>query len=194
MSLPRSLSRLRRRKYHCRCRKAACWFVYYVRTFGKVSGLTDQIAKCGCASVVIKVLTQPIVSASCYCADCRSAAQIMEAMPNAPRLREADDGTRVQLFRKDRVDVFQGEHLLREFRLKPDSPTCRVVASCCNSPMFLDFTSGFWVSIYEQRIVQPSSIPARIYKAHSPRFLSKLMLTWATMGFRALKLRKYPAL
>ncbi len=40
---------------------------------------------------------------------------------------------------------------LEEHRLKPDSPTRRVVATCCNSAMFLDFPKGHWLSMYRSR-------------------------------------------
>ena len=34
-----------------------------------------------------------------------------------------------------------GQQYLEEHRLKPESPTRRVIAKCCNSAMFLDFTT-----------------------------------------------------
>lgn len=40
------------------------------------------------------------------------------------------------------------QELLAEHRLTDDSKTRRVVATCCNTPMFLDFTHGHWLSIY----------------------------------------------
>jgi hypothetical protein len=51
----------------------------------------------------------------------------------------ADGGVDYCLYRKDRVKIAQGAHHPREYRLKPESPTRRVAASCCGSPMFLDF-------------------------------------------------------
>ena len=41
-----------------------------------------------------------------------------------------------------------GAGYLEEHRLKPDSPTRRVIATCCNSGMFLDFTKGHWLTMY----------------------------------------------
>jgi hypothetical protein len=42
----------------------------------------------------------------------------------------------------------EGFPRVEEHRLKPDSPTRRVVATCCNSAMFLDVTKGHWLSMY----------------------------------------------
>jgi hypothetical protein len=50
-----------------------------------------------------------------------------------------------------------GLEYLEEHRLKPESPTRRVVATCCNSAMFLDFTKGHWLSMYRNRF--PSGAP-----------------------------------
>jgi hypothetical protein len=44
-----------------------------------------------------------------------------------------------------------GHQYLEEHRLKPDSPTRRVIAKCCNSAMFLDFTRGHWLSMFRNR-------------------------------------------
>ena len=41
------------------------------------------------------------------------------------------------------ASVWFGRHLLRD-----ESSTRRVVASCCASPMFLDFKKGHWLSVY----------------------------------------------
>jgi hypothetical protein len=41
-----------------------------------------------------------------------------------------------------------GQEHLEEHRLEPDSPTRRVIAKCCNSAMFVDFTKGHWVSMF----------------------------------------------
>jgi len=45
----------------------------------------------------------------------------------------------------------KGVEHLRDHRLKKESQTRRVVASCCNSAMFLDFQKGHWFSVYRAR-------------------------------------------
>jgi hypothetical protein len=50
-----------------------------------------------------------------------------------------------------------GQQYLEEHRLKPDSPTRRVMAKCCNSAMFLDFTKGHWLSMFRNRF--PAGAP-----------------------------------
>src|SRR5882762_893181 len=95
-----------------------------------------------------------------------------------------------------------GQEDLEEHRLKPDSPTRRVVATCCNSPMFLDFTKGHWLSIYRKRF--PTDAPPlelrlmtkerRVgveladdlpnYGGRSGKFMLKLIAAWIAMGLR----------
>jgi hypothetical protein len=57
------------------------------------------------------------------------------------------------LYRKDRVKCSKGEQFLQNLRIREGSPTKRVVASCCNSAMFLDFERGHWLSLYRTRFV-----------------------------------------
>ena len=84
---------------------------------------------CRCGQVEMEARGAPILSAECMCASCRSAAERMEALPGAPRLRAATGGTRMELYRKDRVRCLSGAAHLREFRLKETSKTRRVVAT-----------------------------------------------------------------
>ena len=72
-------------------------------------------------------------------------------MPSAPPVLDANGGTGFVLYRKDRIRCIVGAEQLEEYRLKPQSPTRRVIAACCNSPMFLDFTKGHWLTFYRNR-------------------------------------------
>jgi len=96
----------------------------------------ERRISCVCNEVTLHVRGDPIVSAECYCTSCRRAAEFLQRLPSAPRLQESTGATRMKLYRKDRVTCPKGGHLLREYRLAPDSQTRRVVAVCCNSPMF----------------------------------------------------------
>lgn len=156
---------------------------------------------CRCGKVVLSAARFPILAASCYCGSCQQAGRVFENLPSAPQVLDVDGGTPVVVYRKDRVQCKTGEEHLEEFRLKPDSPTRRVVATCCNSPMFLDFTKGHWLSIYRSRF--PGGAPPiemRImtkarragimlrddvpnYVGYPGRFMLKLILAWIAMGF-----------
>jgi hypothetical protein len=109
-----------------------------------------------------------------------------------------EGGTDYVMMRKDRLRCTKGEDLLRAHRLKPDAPTRRVLARCCNSPMFLEFKGGHWLSVYRDRFDAPPSIDLRTmagdrsfadaipaYRAHSASFMWRLFKAWAAMGFRA---------
>jgi hypothetical protein len=106
---------------------------------------------CQCGKVIFSASRSPILAASCYCGSCQQAGREFENLPSAPQVMDADGGTPVVLYRKDRVQCKTGEECLEEHRFKPDSLTRRVIATCCHSPMFLDFTKGHWVSIYRKR-------------------------------------------
>ncbi|MBR0776216.1 hypothetical protein JQ625_15365 [Bradyrhizobium diazoefficiens] len=109
-------------------------------------------ATCACGRVELKGLGKPIVSVVCYCDDCQKGADRIEALPNAPAVRDADGGTAYLLVRKDRFECADGAELLKPYKLKDNSPTNRVVATCCNSAVFANFDRGpFWVSVYRAR-------------------------------------------
>lgn len=159
-------------------------------------------ATCQCGKVKFEAVGPPILTASCYCTSCQEAGRQFEQLASAPPVLDADGGTGVILYRKDRVQCVMGQEYLGERRLKPDSPTRRVVATCCNSPMFLDFTKGHWLSMYRNRF--PAGAPPlemRImtkerrvgveladdlpnYSGYSARFMLKLIAAWIAMGFR----------
>jgi hypothetical protein len=125
-----------------------------------------------------------------------------KARGGPPPLLEPDSGTGMILYRKDRVQCVKGQEYLEERRLKPASPTRRVVATCCNSAMFLDFTKGHWLSMYRKRF--PTDAPPlelrlmtkerRVgveladdlpsYGGRSGRIMLKLIAAWIAMGLR----------
>jgi len=156
----------------------------------------DAIATCQCGKVKVEAAGRPILTASCFCTSCQDAGQRLE------RLLDPDGGTSVILYRKDRVQCVTGRQHLEEHRLKPDSPTRRIVATCCNSAMLLDFTKGHWVSMYRNRFATgapplemrvmtgerrvdtrlPDDVPN--HRRHSVKFMLRLLAAWIAMGFR----------
>jgi hypothetical protein len=96
-----------------------------------------------------------------------------------------DGGVDYALFRKDRLSPLRGMSNLVDRRLTENAPTRRVVATCCNSPMFLDFKPGYWVSVYRSSL--PSQAPSPKMRTYTARFFLKLLGTWVAMGFRRPK-------
>jgi hypothetical protein len=159
-------------------------------------------AICQCGKVKFEAVGPPILTGSCYCTSCQEAGRQLEQLASAPPVLDADSGTGVVLYRKDRVQCVTGQEYLEERRLKPDSPTRRVVATCCNSAMFLDFTKGHWLSMFRNRFptgapplqmrVMTSERRAGIevaddlpnYSGHSGKFMLKLIAAWIAMGLR----------
>src|ERR1700748_1375003 len=105
-------------------------------------------AMCQCGKVKFEAVGPPILTGSCYCTSCQEAGRRFEQLASAPPVLDPDSGTSVILFRKDRVQCVMGQEYLEERRLKPDSPTRRVAATCCNLAMFLDFTKGHLLSMF----------------------------------------------
>jgi hypothetical protein len=149
---------------------------------------------CACGSVAMEAIGKPIMSTECLCTSCRTAADVMEALPGAGRLRESSGGTRMEMYRKDRVRCTKGAAHLREHRLNDTTKTRRVVATCCNTPMFLDFTEGHWIDLYGKLwqegslpplqmrtmtgdLADPSSLPTDVpnLKSHSMGFFVRLV-------------------
>jgi hypothetical protein len=158
---------------------------------------------CQCGEVELELLDDHIVSTECCCTSCREAGSILERLPSAPKLLEESGVTRFVLYRKDRVSCAKGAEELREHRLTPDSKTRRVVATCCNTAMFLDFTSGHWISLYGRRWssaerpaveirTMTSDLPKHVklpgdVSSSQVRLIAKLIGAWVAMGFRTPK-------
>jgi hypothetical protein len=159
-------------------------------------------AMCQCGKVRFETVGPPILTGSCYCTSCQEAGRRFERLASAPPVLDPDSGTGLILYRKDRVQCVMGQQYLQEHRLKPDSPTRRIIANCCNSAMFLDFTKGHWLSMFRNRF--PAGAPPlemrvmtkerRVgveladdlpnYSGHSGKFMLKLIAAWIAMGFR----------
>lgn len=158
----------------------------------------DLILTCPCGRTTIEVVGAPILTASCCCQSCQAAGRQFEAAPGAPQVVRPDGGTDYCLYRKDRVRVARGDEYLEERRLTPSSPTRRVVATCCNTPMFADFTKGHWLSLYrdrfpgdspplEMRVMAKGASPSDglpTYPAYPPSFMLRIMAAWVAMRFR----------
>lgn len=163
------------------------------------NGLT---ASCPCGSVELETTGAPIVSSVCYCKSCQEGSRLIEALPNGRPARGPDGGTAYVVYRKDRVQRSKGSRLLRGYKLTDESPTSRVVAACCDSPMYLDFAKGHWLSVYRTALrgdlprvemrVQTKSAPAGSdlpddvprYPGYGLKFMAKLVAAWIAMLLR----------
>ncbi|MBR0895435.1 hypothetical protein JQ616_10795 [Bradyrhizobium tropiciagri] len=159
-------------------------------------------AACRCGKVELETTGPPILRGICYCASCQEAGRRHQAVSGADAVLADDGGTDYVLYRKDRVRCIKGGELLEARRLKPESPTRRMVARCCETAMFLDFTKGHWLTVYRDRLgngIGPATmrmmtaerpagtiLPDDIanYPGHSGKFVLKLLGAWLAMGFR----------
>ena len=168
---------------------------------------STRTASCACGTVTFALSGAPFLVAECMCSSCRAAGEILQALPGAPPLLDAKHATLTAMYRKDRLACTAGSEMLREFRLRPESPTRRIVATCCNSAMLLDFTKGHWVDVYGARwpeadrpapemrtmagdLPDAAALPGDIpnHRSHSLGFFARLLRTWVAMRFRVPKL------
>ena len=169
--------------------------------------MTHVQLHCSCGESRLDLTGEPVLSVECCCTSCRSAAMRMQTLPGAPRLLTDYGATPLVLYRKDRVHIAAGNERLAGFRLDPKSRTRRVVSTCCNTPVFLDFEPGHWLSLYaslwpketrpvpemrtmtgdlEERSCLPDDVPNP--KAHTVSFFVRLLSAWVLMGFRVPKI------
>jgi hypothetical protein len=159
---------------------------------------------CRCGTVHLELRAEPIISTECHCNSCREASRRLAALPGSGQVAEDNGGTRFVLYRKDRAQVTEGAENLREFRLTDKSTTRRIVAGCCNTPVFLEFKGGHWLSLYanlwpkgtqpplELRTVTGDRSEGRPLDGAVPsgawpttKFYARLLGAWIAMGFKA---------
>jgi hypothetical protein len=159
-------------------------------------------ARCLCGSVELEAIGDPITSTVCYCDSCQEGSRQIEALPNGRPVCDPDGGTAYVLYRKDRVEYPKESQLLWGYKLRDESSTNRVVATRCDSPMFLNFEKGHWLSVYrtalrgdlpplEMRVHTkskpagsdlPNDVPS--YSGYSLKFMAKLFTAWIAMLLR----------
>ncbi|MGO1072893.1 GFA family protein [Lysobacter sp. CA199] len=162
---------------------------------------------CACGQTRLEVRQAPILVSECLCDSCRAAAARLAELPGAGNLLTSYGATASAEYRKDRVRIVSGAEQLGEFRLSPSAGSRRVVARCCNTPVFLEMKGAHWLSLYlhlwpsqsrpkpELRTMTgdladacalPQDIPN--LKTHTPSFYAKLLWAWIAMGFRNPKI------
>lgn len=167
---------------------------------------SSQIVSCRCGQVELRTTGAPIITSCCFCDSCRAAGRTLEHLPGASPVLRPDGGTDFVLMRKN-AQCLRGSELLAEYRLAPESATRRIVATCCNSYMFLDFTPGHWLSMVRDLLPPSTRPPVEVYvmlgdlpegsvpadgvpqaKRFPLRFARKLVFSWVGMGFSRPKI------
>lgn len=107
---------------------------------------------CVCGQVAIEARGAPIACVICHCDDCQEGSRQIGALPNAASIEEPEGGTAYLAYRKDRVRCLRGAALLKPFKIRESSATSRMIASCCNTALFLGFDDAkHWVDLYRSR-------------------------------------------
>ncbi|HEY8574859.1 MAG TPA: hypothetical protein VIL88_00810 [Devosia sp.] len=166
--------------------------------------MNETELSCQCGEVRLAIVGKPITVAECFCNSCREAARRIEGLPGHTQVVGAHGSTHFVLYRKDRTRIVAGWERLRNFRLGPDRQTRRVIATCCNTPVLLEFKGGHWVSLYGNLWHGKDLPPAQLRtvtsdladptvlddavphgRRHTALFFGRLFSAWAAMGFRA---------
>lgn len=161
---------------------------------------------CACGQTRLEVEGRPIESVECCCNSCREAAERMQDLAGAPRILTDSGTTPFVMYRKDRVRFLAGAANLAGFRLSAKATSTRVIATCCNTPVYLEFKGGHWLSLYGELwpsgtkpkptmrtmasdLPEGATLPDDIPNArkHSLGFFAKLFGAWVAMGFRKPK-------
>lgn len=155
---------------------------------------------CACGAFHLDLHAAPIITTECHCDSCKQAAGRLVGLPVAQPMQMHDGGTHYVLYRKDRVTFPAGTETLREFRLGADASTRRIVTACCNTPVFLEFKGGHWLSLYanlwdESRrpvaelrtmvpkgAAVPDDMPSGAWATAG--FYGRLLVAWIAMGFK----------
>lgn len=164
---------------------------------------TTQLS-CACGAFALEVSGAPLITTECHCHSCRESGVRLGTLPAARPVLSANGGTQFVLYRKDRVRFLKGEEHLATFRLRPASPTRRVVARCCNTVAFLEFKGGHWLSFYSGLWpaggapapairTMTSDVPAGQHLSDdvpsgrlvTAGFYARLLGAWIAMGFRS---------
>lgn len=162
---------------------------------------------CACGQFHLELDGNPFITAECHCNSCREGARRLAALPASRGITAANGGTPYVLYRKDRVRFPDGTALLRAHRLSDTAPTRRVVTACCNTPVFVEFQGGHWLSLYAslwpdaarppmQIRTQTADVPAGTTlddslpagRGTTAGFYAKLLAVWIAMGFKTPKL------
>lgn len=161
---------------------------------------------CACGRFHVELAGAPFIATECHCNSCREAASRLAALPPAFPLTKGNSGTSGTpyiLYRKDRIRFPDGTDGLAAFRLDDKAPTRRVLTTCCNTPVFLEFQGGHWLSLYAglwPEATRPaltirtmtSDLPADTPldaalpagKLTTAGFYAKLLAAWIAMGFK----------
>ncbi|MGJ7900985.1 GFA family protein [Lysobacter sp. 1R34A] len=158
---------------------------------------------CACGRTRMEASGAPILVSECLCDSCRAAAARLAALPGAVDRLTAYGATPCAEYRKDRIRIVSGAEHLAEFRLSADAGTRRVVATCCNTPVFLELKGAHWLSVYlhlwpphtrptaqlrtmvgdlDDASRLPDDLPN--LKSQSLWFYAKLLAAWIAMGLR----------
>ena len=152
----------------------------------------NYVSECKCGQVRFMASAEPACNVVCYCVDCQSAARSLMDERGCENPLEPDGGTSFSTFlEKDWACVAGAEHI-KGHKLKEDSRTTRYIAGCCQTPLYLKYGPGFWVSTF--RGAFKSEIPNLQWRLKTSHRNSSLPYPDELPRFKGFPFRLYWAL
>lgn len=149
-------------------------------------------SSCKCGQVRFEAASSPAFNVVCYCTDCQAAGAALHTEMGCEAPCEADGGTSYSSFLEKDWHCVSGEDKIRGHKLKPDSPSTRYVASCCQTPLYLNYAPGFWVSTYRKPFT--NALPPMKWRIKTSDRTSDLPYPDNIPRFKGFPLRLYGAL
>ncbi len=112
--------------------------------------MITQDIMCDCRKVRLRLHGACEASTICHCAECQTAAVVFRDQFDR-NIAEPGGGTTFGIWRKDRVECVMGADHLAGHRLVEESPSRRVIATCCDTPMFIDRKGRPWIGVFSDR-------------------------------------------
>lgn len=111
----------------------------------------DMTARCSCGSVELDVRGAPFMGVACYCNDCQEGARQIEALADAPPVRNPAGGTAYLLYRRDASNARRERRSSKAARSERNRTRIEW-SPPCNSAMLIDFEdSKHWVPVCRAR-------------------------------------------
>ena len=163
-----------------------------------------MLISCTCGQVEIDIEGVPVLVSACHCDDCQEGWGRIQDLENAPQVVDERGGTEFVFYMREQVSVIQGDALLQAHKLKPESPTSRVAAGCCNTALYSERQGTPYLAVVRARLgaeapplemrhftkfalqqpFNPGDLPA--YSGVPARMIFKLLRAWLLRPLRRL--------
>ena len=152
----------------------------------------NYVSECKCGTVRYEATARPACNVVCYCDDCQSAGRVLVEESGCENPLDPDGGTSFSTFLEKDWKCVAGAEQVESHKLRENSPTTRFIASCCQTPIYLKYGPGFWVSTF--RAPFTNELPKLNWRIKTSHRTSSLPFPDDIARFKGFPLRLYAAL